>query len=182
MDKKAEYQAYCDWAFKKEGEAIGRMDGNDAVWAGWEARALLSASIADTAGAKPVGYMMKHKAGMDIGFAWKPDGPQFSNDWIRVPLYAAPPAPSVADASARTLVHQIAALEPLKHTDNMENAVRILSCALASVPSVADAAGAKVREISDAQLQDLYDRAQVEEFDGWKDSASVYFAKESGND
>ena len=37
---------------------------------------------------------------------------------------------SVADASVRTLVHQIVALEPLKHTDNMENAVRILSRAL----------------------------------------------------
>jgi len=47
MDKKAEYQAYCDWAFKKEGEAIGRMDGNDAGWAGWQARALLAAGASE---------------------------------------------------------------------------------------------------------------------------------------
>jgi hypothetical protein len=41
----------------------------------------------------------------------------------------------------RTLVHQIVALEPLKHPDNMENAVRILSrvIAAAGVSERADA-------------------------------------------
>jgi hypothetical protein len=34
-----------------------------------------------------VGFMMKHKTGMDIGFAWKQDDPKFSADWIRIPLY-----------------------------------------------------------------------------------------------
>jgi hypothetical protein len=44
VDEKAEWQAFLDWAWKKEGEAIGRMEGRDAVWAGWHARAMLAAS------------------------------------------------------------------------------------------------------------------------------------------
>jgi hypothetical protein len=46
VDEKAEWQAFLDWAWKKEGEAIGRMEGRDAVWAGWHARAMLAASTA----------------------------------------------------------------------------------------------------------------------------------------
>lgn len=40
--------------------------------------------------AEPVGYMMKHKTGTDIGFAWRADDPEFSSDWSRVPLFAEP--------------------------------------------------------------------------------------------
>jgi hypothetical protein len=46
VDEKAEWQAFLDWAWKKEGEAIGRMEGRDAVWAGWHARAMLAAATA----------------------------------------------------------------------------------------------------------------------------------------
>ncbi|BBP95917.1 hypothetical protein BSFA1_10460 [Burkholderia sp. SFA1] len=132
-----------------------------------------SASIADTAGAKPdcgecaclPGFCDKEGEVRSvlrmIVEKINAEGPA-SRDWqgfthlceLAEQLLATTPsqaenrgeeAPSVDDASARTLVHQIAALEPLKHTDNMENAVRILSRAIASAPSVADAAGASER-------------------------------------
>jgi hypothetical protein len=43
---------------------------------------------------KPVGYMMKHATGTDIGFSWNPNDPQFDKHWQRIPLYAEPAAQS----------------------------------------------------------------------------------------
>jgi hypothetical protein len=57
-----------------------------------ERDALLAAAGKEAVAAAPVGFMMKHKTGMDIGFAWKANDPQFSQDWIRIPLYTAPTA------------------------------------------------------------------------------------------
>ncbi|MFM0487955.1 DUF551 domain-containing protein [Paraburkholderia graminis] len=57
-----------------------------------ERDALLAAAGKEAVKAAPVGFMMKHKTGMDIGFAWKANDHQFSQDWIRIPLYTAPTA------------------------------------------------------------------------------------------
>ncbi|WP_250538758.1 MULTISPECIES: hypothetical protein [unclassified Caballeronia] len=74
MDKKAEFQAFSEWSFKKEGEAIGRMDGSDAAWAGWEARALLAtpAPLSD----EPVAFdkALKETYGMVDAFNPPPAG------------------------------------------------------------------------------------------------------------
>ncbi|MGN6085841.1 Lar family restriction alleviation protein [Trinickia sp.] len=46
-------------------------------------------------GTKPVGFMMKHKTGADIAFAWKSDDPKFSADWLRIPLVIEQPSARV---------------------------------------------------------------------------------------
>jgi len=42
-DERDEWKAFGEWAWKKEGEAIGRMHGRDAGWEAWQARADLAA-------------------------------------------------------------------------------------------------------------------------------------------
>jgi hypothetical protein len=77
-----------------------------------ERDALLAAAGKEAVKAAPVGFMMKHKTGMDIGFAWKANDPQFSQDWIRIPLYAAPTAAQCTVPAGLKLV-------PVEPTESM---------------------------------------------------------------
>ncbi|AMG39955.1 hypothetical protein [Achromobacter xylosoxidans] len=43
-DERAEWQAFRDWAWKKDGPAVGLMVGQEAVWTGWKARAALASA------------------------------------------------------------------------------------------------------------------------------------------
>lgn len=53
-DERAEWQAFRDWAWKKEGPAVGQMEGQAAVWAGWQERARRAAlASAPVAGHQP---------------------------------------------------------------------------------------------------------------------------------
>jgi hypothetical protein len=72
----------------------------------------------------------QHHEALNCAKQWPEQIPYLASCVIEVqPLYTAP-TPDVT--GMRTLVHQIVALEPLKHPDNMENAVRILSRVIAA--------------------------------------------------
>jgi hypothetical protein len=63
----------------------------------------LACEVAAAENREPVAYMMKHRTGSDRGLSWKKDDNQFSADWLRVPLVAAPLPSNTDDLSLRAL-------------------------------------------------------------------------------
>ena len=154
------------------------------------ARELLSASIADTAGAKPVATVrVTHDGhGMELRTyvaCALPDG--------KHNLFAAPPAPSVADDAEfiSCLIHQARQRWQGNWTYTPEQVVEKTRELAANAPSVADAAGAS--EVSrDAELGAFVRRTFAMLSDSPKSflanieraiaDQDAEIAKESGND
>jgi hypothetical protein len=96
---------------------------------------------------KPVGYMMKHVTGTDIGFAWNENDPLFDKHWKRIPLYTEPAAQSAdsKDAERRTLIAQ--QVSDLKAMIDAEKSKQV-KCAPPDLDAIAALAQHNVKEQS----------------------------------
>jgi hypothetical protein len=104
----------------------------------------------------------QHHEALNCAKQWPEQIPYLASCVIEVqPLYTAP-TPDVT--GMRTLVHQIVALEPLKHPDNMENAVRILSRVIAAPTPERAQESAGVR-LTNEQIMEIADRYSTVEGD-----------------
>ena len=113
-DERAEWQAFRDWAWQKEGPAGGLMEGQEAVWAGWKARAALaSAPVAGVA--QPVAWLHQCRKKPELNqITMKKHEPALAAKGFRpVPLYAAPQA-SAEDVRNAALEEAAAFLESKK--------------------------------------------------------------------